>query len=214
MEQFLAILLSIFVFVAIVAFSKWRELSQERRLRDLVAWSVIWEHPYGTFCGHDLPLWAYLKNAQIKHLSQEHRISGDNEWQFAKEILEEYQKGLTQSYFKGYLKLMKSKYVIRGEDYFMFRLYVLLSNHQCDYEFLGHNMHQERLSYKRYGDWGGPLYDATYSLTEFAIVFHKMHYITYMYCRENKILREFVPEWNEKNLKEILDSKQIQISRT
>ena len=209
MEQFIAMLLSIFVFVAIVAFSKWRDLSQERKLRNLVAWSVAQEKPNELLVyAHDLPLWAYLKNAQIKHLSQEHCISGDNEWKFAKEILAEYQKDLTQNYFKGYLKLMKSKYVMRGEEYFMFRLYVFLSNHECDYEFLGYNMHKEMV--ERNGNCGEP-HNATYSLTEFAIVLHKMHYITYMYCRENDILRDFIPEWNEKIIKEILDTKLIQI---
>lgn len=206
--------LCIFIFVAIVAFGKWRELSQERKLRNLVSWCVVKEN-YGELLihAHDLPLWAYLKNAQIKHLSQEYHISGDDEWKSAKVILDEYQKDLTQSYFKGKLIVIKSKYVISGECYFMASLYAFLSEHQCDYEFLSHDMHKERLEYNRYGDWGGPLYDAKYEQTDFAIVLHKMHYITYMYCKEDERLKGFVPAWNEENLKEILDTKQIQISR-
>ena len=207
-------LLSIFIFVACIAFSKWCELSRNRKLRDLVSWCVVKEK-YGELLvhAHDLPLWAYIKNAQIKSLAKEYHISGDEEWAFVKEILEEYQRDLIQSYFKGHLSLMKSKYEIDGEVYFMFSLYAFLSEHQCEYEFLGHDMHKERLEYKHYGDWGGPLFDAKYEQTDFAVVLHKMHYVTYMYCRESEILKNFVPEWNEKILKEILDTKQIQISR-
>ena len=32
-----------------------------------------------------------------------------------------------------------------------------------------------------------------------------MHYITYMYCKENIALQKNVPAWNESRLKEILD---------
>lgn len=206
----LSMLFSVFVFVAIIAFEKWHKYSQEQQLRDLIAWSVSADNH--SRC--NLSLSEYIGNAQIKlSLPQECRISGSVEMDYMKEILTEYQKDLSQSYFKGRLRLIKSKYVVRGETYFMFALYAFLSDHQCDYQFLGHDMHQETVSYKRYGDWGGPLFDATYSLTDFAVVYHKMHYITYMYCRGNDILRDFVPEWNEKNLKEILDTKQIQISR-
>lgn len=206
MEGFIAYIFCIFIFVAIVAFSKWRELSKERKLRDLVSWSVVRTKPYELLVhAHDLPLWAYLKNAQIEFkLPDKYRITGDVEWGYAKEVIEEFQKDLIQSYFKGHLKLIKSKYDVRGEDYFMCSLYAFLSEHQCDYEFLGHDMHSDLLN------TGSP---TTYAQTDFAIALHKMHYITYMYCRRSKILKYLVPEWNEKNLQEILDTKQIMLFR-
>ena len=37
------------------------------------------------------------------------------------------------------------------------------------------------------------------------VVFHKMHYITYMYCKESMSLKKNVPAWNESVLKEALD---------
>ena len=186
--------------------SKLRELYKTKSLRDLVAWSVNG--------GNGIPLWAEISKAQIKlKASKEYCVSGDDEWAYAKEIIEEYKKDLMRSYFKGSLVVIKSKYVISGECYFMASLYAFLSEHQCDYEFLSHDMHKERLEYKRYGDWGGPLYDAKYEQTDFAIVLHKMHYITYMYCKGDERLNGFVPAWNEENLKEILDTKHIQISR-
>lgn len=206
MEELLAPIIFILVFVFIFLFSKLREFYRDKSLRELVAWSVTG--------GGGIPLWSKVSNAQIKHkLSKEYCIAGDEEWDYAKEIIDEYRKDLTQSYFKGHLKVIKSKYVVQGEEYFMFARYAFLSDHQCDYKFLGHDMHIDTVSFNRYGNWGGPLYDATYSLTDFAVVFHKMHYITYMYCRGSEILKPFVPAWNEENLKEILDTKQIQISR-
>lgn len=199
-------IISIFLLAAIVAFSKWRELSQERELRHLVSWSVIG--------GGGIPLWAEVSNAQIGlNLTKEYRISGDDEWQFVKEILDEYKQDLMKSYFEERLCTLKSKYVIQGEAYFMLTLYTFLLKHQCDYKFLNHDMHKERVAYKSYGSTISSGFDATYSLTEFALVFHKMLYITYGYCIGNNIAREFVPEWQEKNLKEILDTKKIEVSR-
>lgn len=207
-------LLAIFIVVACVAFSKWRELSKERKLRELVSWSAI-----GDYCpalnrnSYVSEPFLTVWNAQYsKSIDKKHRIT-EVEKQYAIEVIEAYQKEIARSYFKGHLKLITSKYVVRGEDYFMLALYGFLSEHQCEYEFLGHYMHKDRTSYNQYGESLSSGWDATYALTEFSVVFHKMHYITYMYCRNSETLRCFVPEWNEKNLKEILDTKQIQISR-
>ena len=204
-----------FVTVAIVAFGKWHELSQERKLRELVSWSAIGDYsPALGRYSYDRELIITVLNAQYRDsIDPKCRITEEADKQYLCEIIEEYQKYITRSYFKGHLKLLNSKYVMRGEDYFMFKLYVFLSDHQCDYEFLGHNMHKERVAYKSYGSTFSAGYDATYSLTEFSTVFHKMHYITYMYCKGDERLKSFVPGWNEENLKEILDTKQIQISR-
>jgi hypothetical protein len=190
-------------------------LLQERKLRDLVSWSAI-----GDFCpalgrySYVSELYLAVLNAQYNDsIDKTYRILEESEKQYANEIIEAYQKDIMRSYFKGHLKLPKSKYVINTEDYFMLALYSFLSEHQCDYEFLGHNMHEERISYKSYGNDIGSGFDATYSLSAFATVFHKIHFISYMYCKQHDNLRVFVPDWNEKHLKEILDTKQIHLSR-
>lgn len=205
MAELITSLTLLLVVIFYFLFLKLRELHKVNSIRNLVAWSVVRSRPNELLIyAHDLPLWSYISNAQIGfNLPHKYRITGDEEWGYAKEILEEYQKDLTQSYFKGHLKMIKSKYVVRNEDYFMLALYSFLSEHQCDYEFLGHGMHSDRFNTDSL---------TTYAQTDFATALHKMHYITYMYCRGNDILRDFVPEWNEKNLKEILDTKQIQIS--
>lgn len=207
MVSFLSVLLSICLFVAVIAVGKWRELSRQQELKDLVAWSVV--------SGDGIPLWAEVSNAQIKlGIQKDYCIFGDDEWEFVKEILQEYRKNLTQSYFNGSLLIIKSKYAIHGEHYFMFSLYEFLSKHQCDYQFLGHDMHKEIISYKSYGESFSAGSDATYTLTDFAVVFHKMSYITYLFCKNSKIANPNGDAFcNEKSISNILESKQIKISR-
>lgn len=197
MEDPIAYILAIFIPAAIVAFSKWRELSKERKLRELVSWSAI-----GDYCP-TVGRYSYVHELLIAVLNAQHTASIDKKYriteaekQYVIEVIEAYQKDIMQSYFKGNIIKIKSKYAVDGEDYFMFALYVFLSDHQNDDKFLGHEMYSI----------------STYVLTDFAVVVHKMHYITYVYCRRSEILRRLVPEWNEKNLKEILDANQIQVS--
>ena len=211
MEELLAPIIFILVFVFIFLFLKLREFYRDRSLRYLVGWSVSTDNHIRC----NISLSAYILNAQIKlSLPQEHRISGSVETDYMKEILAEYQRDLSQSYFKGHLKVIKSKYAVSGEHYFMYTLQRFLEGHQCDYEFLGHDMRKKRLEYKRYGDWGGPLYDSTYSLTDFAIVYHKLYYIAYLFCKNSKITNPNGDTYQDDEfLKEILDTQQIQISR-
>ena len=198
------------VLVTVYAFYKLSAYSKECNFRDLVAWSVSEDNHIRA----NLSLSAYLSNAQIRlSIPREYCISGDIEAKFMHDIIAAYQKDLTNSFFKGNLTAIKSKYVVSGEAYFMYLLYIFLSDHQCDYDFIGHNMHKERIFYKEYGSLGSTHFDATFSLSDFAVAFHKLHYITYMYCRDSRILCDFVPDWTEKNLKDILDTKQIHISR-
>lgn len=211
MEELLAPIIIILVFVFIFLFSKLREFYRDRSLRELVAWSVSTDDHIRC----NLSLSNYIVNAQIKlSLPQEHRVLGSVETDYMKEILAEYQRDLSQSYFEGYLKLIKSKYAIPGEHYFMYTLQSYLDDHQCDYEFIGHDMHKKRISYKEYGSCGVTHFDATYSLTDFAIVYHKIYYIAYLFCKNSKVINPNGDTYqNDEFLKEILDTKQIQISR-
>lgn len=211
MENVLTCLLSVSIFIIIYAFVKLKEHSKERELYYLVAWCVTIDS-----CEHrcNLRLTDYIHKAQIQEdIPQKYRITGD-EWDVVNEIVGQFQKVLVQNYFNGRLSAPKSKYVIPGEHYFMFKLALFLEKHQCDYEFLDHNMHKDTLDYRRYGDWGGPLYDATYSLTEFAITYHKLYYIACEFCRSSKIFNLNGDSFQSNDsIKEILDSKQISVSR-
>lgn len=190
-----------------------RKNSKERSLRDLVFWCVS-EDSKIYRCG--LSLRDYIKNAQIKEeLPQKYRLSGDTEWNFAEDILREFQHDMTQKYVQGCIEEINSKYVIPGDHYFMFSLDRFLEKHQCDSKFYGHEMHKETVSYKHYGDWGAQLFDATYSLTEFSVVYHKMYYLSHIFCKNSKVINKNGGSYRfEDDIKRILDTKQIHISRS
>ena len=206
MESVLTMLSTLFALVAIISFVKWHEYAQAQKLRDLVSWSAIGD--YSPALGRNSYvrelLFTVLKAQRNEYIDEKYRID-EEEKQYVIEIIEDYQRDIMRSYFKGHLTMIKSKYVISGEDYFMLMLYSFLSDHQCDYDFLGHGMHKERIHSESYG--------STYALTDFAVAFHKVYYIAYMYCRRKDTLRKFVPGWNENNIKEILDTNQIQLSQ-
>lgn len=177
METVLAVLFSVFVFVAIIAFRKWHKYEKDQKLRKLISWSATGDYdPVLGQYSYVRELLFTLLNAQYDDaIDKKHRIT-EEERRDVIEIIEEYQKNIMRSYFKGRNIVIKSKYVVTGEDYFMFALYAFLSDHQ-----------------------------STYTLTDTEVVFHKMHYITYMYCKRNDILRDLIPAWNERVLKKTLD---------
>lgn len=183
-----------------------------RTLHELVAWCVT-DSSSEYRC--NIHLHEYISNAQIdEKISKDYSISNEAEWNIAKEIITYYQKYLTQLYFTNRLTLPKSKYVIPGVHYFMYTLQAYLELHQCDYTFYGHEMHKETISQKNYGSWGGQLFDAIYALSDYSLVFHKLYYISYVFCKHSKI---FNPKGemfnNEKVIEMIIDSKQISLSR-
>ena len=188
------------------------ENSREKKLKAIVAWCAT--DNSNTF-RYNLHLWEYILNAQIKlNLLPEYRISTDKEWNLAKDIIKGFQRDITQKYFSNQLSIPTSKYVIAGETYFMYLLQGYCEEHQCDYGFLGYDMHKETISYKSYGSWGGLLYDATYSLTDFAMVLHKLYYISYMHCKKSSPLNPNGEYWSgEHSIEEIIDSRRLSVSR-
>ena len=186
------------------------ELSKEKELKKKVGW-IITNDSYT----RQFPLWVYVSDAQIRlKMSKQYCISSDDEWQMAKEILNEFKQDMVLKFFKGHLYVPKSKYVITEEKYFMFALCDFLEEHQCDYYFLGHKMHDKTLSYEEYGSWGGTLYDATYAISDFAVVYHKLLYVAYIVCKNSEVLNPQGKYYNADNsIKATLDTKQIGISR-
>ena len=211
MEVLIAIIIVLVFTVAYMA-KRINDYSKASTLHSLVTWCVINSMVQYS---HSLPLWAYINNAQIKfQIPQKYCISGDEEWSAAQEIIEEFRKDLIQSYFQDSLRPIKSKYAIPGEHYFMFALTTFLEEHQCDAYFIERKMHQDRLCYKEYGSWGGTHYDATYSLTGFAIVYHKLYYIAYCFCKNSAIFNPSGEKFQGyKDIERILDTNQIKISR-
>jgi hypothetical protein len=189
-----------------------KKYSKNETLRELVAWCVT-KNSNEYRC--NLHLHEYVGNAQIKgNISVEYRISGEAEWNIVKEIISFYQIDMTQMYFTNRLSLPSSRYSIPGEHYFMYSLQSYLEEQQCDYTFNGHDMHKETISHKNYGSWGGQLFDATYALSDYSLVLHKLYYISYMFCKRSQVLNSkgdlFV---SEGAIEDIIDSKRITLSR-
>lgn len=184
---------------------------------ELLSRQVYWVCSKSDCIRYNLPLKIHFRNAQTKSSVQEqYKIQSEEEWYTVERILEEYQRDLMYAFFEKRTYPIKEKLTSNENQdisYFMFSLYVFLCNHKADHEFIGEKMHTKTISYERYGTWGMPLFSAVYEISDFAFVFHKMQYISYMFAKNNDLLRNLVPAWNEENLKEVLDKKQIWISR-
>lgn len=197
-EAFLSIF-SVYIMISVFAFEKWYKYSCEKKLWELVSWSAIGDY------NPVLDNYSYIEEILIAALNaqyddtveKKYRISGDEEKRYLKEIIEEYQKEIMRTYFEGRLHLIKSKYAISKKDYFMIKLHDFLVHHQDDFRFLGRDMH-----------------DAAGMLSEIAIVYNKLLYITHMYCKRSPITNpngsQHWMDWEERNIKEILDSGLIQ----
>jgi hypothetical protein len=128
MEHYASVITFLFVCVSIWAFAIWRKYTDTKKLKEWVSWSV---------CESDgarwnIPLWAHIKDAQLHtNISDKYRISGEEEWEAAKEVIEKYRKSLLQSYHSNQLWALKNTgvWAINGKDYFIFMLYVYLCEH-------------------------------------------------------------------------------------
>lgn len=157
-----------------------------------------------------------IHNAQIKlDIPEICRITTDEEWEYAEEIIEYIRDTALHDYFNEELYIPKLKF--RGiweEQCFMFWLQTHMQKHECDSHFLGRDLHAKTLDYKSYGSWGGSLSDATYELTDFALVMQKLHYIAYVH---NKFDKKLNPKGtlnnNEKGIEDIIRTRTISVSR-
>ena len=192
------------VIISILAYQTYKYYKQEQ-LRKWVS-----------FCVNSPDLIYELGQIQQEaEIPQEYRITSSEEVKMANEIIKAYQSDLASSFFKNQLRTIRSeKYVINNRLYFAFTLCSFLHKHQCDYKFQENDMHKERLSYKSYGSWGAELFDSSYSLSSFGMLYHKIYYMCYMRCRNS-------PQFNHKrtsysypeNIQKILDTGIIHISR-
>ena len=123
----------------------------------------------------NIPLWTHLKDAQL------HTHIRD-EYRIAGEEEWEYAKEIIERYQKS---LMQS--------YFNSQLWALKG--KSIYAIYG----------KDYFIFMLYVYLCEHDRYEKNVVFHKMQYITYMYCKSNLALQGNVPSWNESRLKEVLD---------
>lgn len=183
----LSALIFTFILVSVWAFTTWRNLKKMENLKECVGWSA---HEDNSF-RYNIPLWVHFRDAQLKGWIQDkYRITCEEEWEEVKEIIAKYQKELVNSYFDGRLWSLGNRDDVNEKDYFIYMLYVYL----CENE--------------NYAYWQNSVFlfrNLRNRVESKNIVFHKMRYITYMYCKEHIALQKNVPSWNEGVLKGILD---------
>lgn len=142
MESFFSIVLFLLVLAIVWGVLLWKKYSALNNMKEWVTWSASKNNDVRC----NLSLWSYIGNAQIKlNIPEQYRITSD-ELQHVKEILAEYQMLLTQAYYDNQLWGLKSKYVVTGEDYFMFCLYVFL----CEDKFSESGLICKKIKYITY----------------------------------------------------------------
>ena len=211
MDEVYVGIISVLVLVMFFTIDRTIKYYKQRKLFELVSWSAIGDYdPVLSRYSYINDLIFSIRRAQSSDsISAQCKIVEDEDFKLVREIVEEYQDHITKLYFRDKLSLFKSKYVVSETDYFMAMLHDFLSEHSAQSEFLGHEMYSERIEFKSYEGDG---YRAKYAMSDFGIVFYKLYYITHMYCKESPVFQNRVAGWAAKNIQEILDTKQIDIS--
>lgn len=206
-------ILMVLILVAVIAFSKWKELIKEKKLRQLIAWSVTTNYQHIGSVRPGLDLIDYINEVAYNHILPKHYcISEGDERELAKDILKEYQRVLTQEYFNGELSLTEAKYTDEGKHFFFAHLFNFLQKHKCDDKFIGKEMHSKLLSHKRYGKSFTSGSESTYSLSTLGIVFYKLYYISYLFCKDSSIYgKSILSGIDSTSFTDILDSAEITI---
>ena len=183
MDGLFAGIAAIYIFLSFIAFGEWYKYKKEKKLQKLITWAVT-----GGYCpalginSYDGELLYAIRCAQGSSLIDEScRICDDIEWKYVLEIIEKYQIDLMRSYLKGHPISVESKCELYDNEYFMFTFYEFLSRHQSDYEFAGHEMS-----------------------SDFGTTLHKLHYIAFVYCKNNEKLKHKVGYWTESELKTVI----------
>lgn len=188
------------------------QCKKQSRLRYLVSWSVTtyFSNAPSIRPGSDLIDCIYKAQRNLK-IPAKYCFTNESELDVLYLLLEEYQRSIAQKFFNFSLNPPKCKKRLSGEQYFMYMLCTMLKQHQCDSEYLRHNMHDKRISYTEYGSWGCPNYDAVYSLSEFALTYHKLYYVTHLFCKNDPILSQTFDFSDSDFIKKNIDTKQISI---
>lgn len=134
-------------------------------------------------------------------------LTEDDEITIAKEILYEYQKEISQTFFENKLSTLKSLRNLTDEEYFLVSLGNFLDKNQFSSKFFSDKMY-ETIEYTPLG--------VTYKLKHFAVVYYKTLLITktyYMALQKNPYNTGSVYYQSINNTKEVLDTREIKASR-
>lgn len=135
----------------------------------------------------------------------------NDEWEMVKELISDCQHDIIQRYFNDELPIFTYKSKITGEMYFMYLLHEYIKKHQCDFNFLGHDMHKELISMKSY-ETRFVSRELSFYLSDFAIVLNKLYYASYIYCKNCKELYVLKNDFSDvPYIQEILNTNTITV---
>ena len=195
MENLRAYAISIYILLSFLAFYKWYQYSKDKKIRNLVSYSAIGDYNPTIGCHSYInDLIFHVKNAIFDNvIDKQYRLSEGNEEKYLREIVEAYQINVMRSYFRGSATLIKSKYSIDGNVYFLIMLHDFLATHSDDFKFLDRNMRN---------------YDGI--LSDFGIAYYKFYYATFIYCKKsiftNPSMSQSWYSWEENKIKDTLNS--------
>lgn len=202
-------LTNVLLFVLIICIYNIYQYSLKKKLYELVAWCCATKHKQYNF--HELfDLLNVIYNAQTKlEVDSKYRIDSEEERSVMCDIIESYQNELSLKYFEGRLRVDRQITNMSDSEYFMFSLCSFLQDNACEYDFNNNKMYNF-ISAKRYegGDY------EKYSLTDYAVIYHKLYYITYLFCQKNKQINKNNQYYNSLDwLKKIIDTREKEMSR-
>lgn len=209
MDDLLIALAYVSILLLIFFIGRFRTYSKEHSIFKLVSQIMDYQN-HNTIPQYN----AILRAQHDLRIPKEYHVSIEDHL-ILNDIISEFKKSLSEAYFMGQVGYIRSRYVIEEDAYFMYKLCGFLADHRCDREVGNHNMRKAVLSYKSHGKWGSDLYDASYKLSEFGIIYHKVYYISYLYCKNSKI---FNPKGNsfpyDNSIKEVIDQGVLSVSQT
>ena len=153
-------------------------LCYDRYKRSDIFKKVKWCISYDSFDNTEADLNMRNHILRLQHklsVGESYRITKD-ESDIIVDILHSFQQDLIQRYFND--SLTSSKYI--EEVFFTIALMEFLEKHQCEKTFNGNTMHTME-NYKSYGTWGVTSFSATLVLTDYAVTYYKLLYITQLY---------------------------------
>ncbi len=170
----LAIIIGIFVVPKLI------EGYRESKLKEQIAWTTTqnnsWDSPRA------LELWQYIHNIQVEYELEEFcRISGNDEWNIAKSIIQECTDEIGKKYLDRRIEASKALSALSSEEFFFSSLYLFLWKH--DYDSIC-SKPKYRDSFVTENEDGYPI--RRHYLTAEGIVFYKLLYVTCLYCKQNQ----------------------------
>ena len=204
----------IFIMLLIALIATLKKKSELNEYKENAAWLICKQRDF-TVGEREYDYLSYVLSAQKQtKLNEKYHIKTEEEKEMAREILDEFRDEIIFQYFYGKLsfpkneKLSKLKYrPFSNEDLLIINLEDFLSENSGK-SYIGNNKMHEKSLYKY--ENGSHFGDYQYQLSDFGIVFFKLHYITNLYCQQSKTI--FRLNYID-SIKKNLDTQEIWLHR-